>query len=78
MEKKSKTDLSFMADKWPSAIVARKMVGKFTGGMISPKYCANLDSKGEGCPDRIRASREICYPVKSFIRWLESRASIVE
>ena len=32
--------------KWPSAIVARTEIGRFSGGMLSPGYLANLDSIG--------------------------------
>lgn len=72
-----KIDLSHLADKWASTVVARSEVGNFSGGMVMPKYLANLDSKGEG-PDRIRIGRKIGYPVKSFISWLEARAENVE
>jgi hypothetical protein len=33
-----------MADKWPSALVARTEIGKFTGGLLSPGTMKNLDS----------------------------------
>jgi hypothetical protein len=64
-----KIDLSHLADNWPSTLVARSEVGKFSGEMVKPKYFANLDSRGEG-PERIRIGRKIGYPVKSFISWL--------
>lgn len=65
-----------MAQKWPSAFVARTEVERFTGGIISEKYCANLDCSGKGCPGRVRIGRKIAYPVGEFIKWLESRSSI--
>jgi hypothetical protein len=74
---KRRIDLSHLADKWTSTVVARGEVGNFSGGMVRPKYLANLDSKGEG-PERIRIGRKIGYPVKSFVAWLEGRAQIVE
>jgi len=40
--------LSSMADKWPSSVIARTEVEKFTGGIVSEKYIANLDSEGRG------------------------------
>jgi len=65
-----------MAERWPSAVVARTEVGRFTGGMISSKYLANLDSAKdkEGPPGRIRIGRKVAYPVSEFVKWLEARA----
>jgi hypothetical protein len=37
-----------MATRWPSTWVARTEVENFTGGLISEKYLANLDSAGKG------------------------------
>lgn len=71
------TLFSELAEKWPSAFVARTEVEKFTGGMISEKYCANLDSQSRGCPGRIRCGRKVVYPVKNFIQWLEARSEAI-
>jgi hypothetical protein len=73
-----KLDLSYLALKWPSAIVARDEVKIFTGGTMSSKYLANLDSKKQGPPGRFRCGRKICYPVDQFVKWLESRSKTVE
>lgn len=70
-------DLKDLADRWPSAIVSRQEVGKFTGGIISEKSLANLDSLGLGPANRIRIGRKIAYSVSSLIEWLESRATRV-
>ena len=67
-------DLSSLADKWPSSIVSRSEVGKFTGGLLNSRYIANLDSKKEG-PPRIRVGRLICYQVNDLITWMERRSS---
>lgn len=69
-------DLSFLAAKWPSQIVSRDQVSLFTGGLISPKTMANLDSLGEGPEGRVRIGKKIGYLLDIFIRWLESRATI--
>jgi hypothetical protein len=73
----SRITLSFsaMMEKWPSPFVARSEVGKFTGGIVSPGYLANLDCKGEGPRGRLRIGRKIAYPVNEFVQWLESRSS---
>jgi hypothetical protein len=66
------SNLSHLANKWPSSIVARRKVSDFTGGILSEKYLANLDSLGEG-PPSIKIGRQRAYPVDTFILWLESR-----
>ena len=65
-----------MADKWPSAIVARTEIETFTGGLISSKYMANLDCLGEHCPPRLRIGmRKIAYPVRPLVAWLRKRST---
>jgi len=66
-----------MASKWPSSFVARTEVKRFSGGIISEKYLANLDCLGKGPAGRIRTGRKISYPVASFIEWLEARSEVV-
>ncbi len=68
-------NLSVMAAKWPSPFVARDEVDRFTGGIVSPRYLANLDSQGKGPKGRFRIGRKVAYPVLMFITWLESRAT---
>ncbi|MFZ2632167.1 MAG: hypothetical protein WA081_03675 [Desulfosalsimonadaceae bacterium] len=66
-----------MADNWPSEIIARTEIKVFTGGLISPKYIANLDSKGEGPFGRIKSGRKTGYQKRPFVKWLRER-SIIE
>lgn len=66
-----------LAAKWPSTVVARTEVENFTGGLMSEKYQANLDSQGKGPEGRIRIGRKIAYPVNNYIRWLEKRSAVV-
>lgn len=63
-----------MADRWPSAIVARTEMEHFTGGLISAKYMANLDSLKLGC-ERITCGRKVGYPVDSLVAWLRDRSN---
>lgn len=65
-----------MAERWASPSVARSKVGIFTGGAITPKSMANLDSLGEGCPERVTINGHICYPVDSFVSWLRDRSAV--
>lgn len=67
-----------MAEKWPSSWVARTEAERFTGGMISEKYLANLDSAKKGPAGRIRCGRKVVYPVAEFIKWLEKRSTIIQ
>jgi len=64
-----------MAEKWPSPIVSRTEIRQFTGGVITEKYIANLDSLGKGPANRFRLGRKVVYPVSDFVTWLESRAT---
>jgi len=74
MKKLNNPSFQIMAENWPSPFIARQEVGKFTGGIINPKYLANLDSQGKGPKGRIKVGRKIAYPVKEFVAWLESRS----
>lgn len=67
-----------MADRWPSSHVARERIGDFTGGLVNPKYLANLDSQGLGPGGRFRVGRKVVYPVQSVIQWLENRAEVIK
>jgi hypothetical protein len=72
------TLFSGLAEKWPSAWVARTEIKKFTGGMIGEKYMANLDSAGLGPKGRVRiGGRKVAYPVNEFVKWLEARSEII-
>lgn len=62
-----------MAAKWPSSVVARTEIQKFTGGVYSPKTIANLDSLGRGIEDRFYIGKSIVYPVPSLVAWLKAR-----
>ena len=64
-----------MANKWPSEIVARTEIEKFTGGLITPKSIANLDSLGKGVAGRMNIGRKVAYPVDTLVNWLRDRAN---
>lgn len=61
------------AEKWPTTFVSRKELGKFCGGLVSPRTMANLDCIGKGPKEAFRIGRQIAYPVSSLIEWLEER-----
>ncbi|MBA3002490.1 MAG: hypothetical protein FP813_01325 [Desulfurivibrio sp.] len=65
-----------LAARWPSAIVSRQEVGKFSGGLLNSRTMANLDSKKEGPAKKLTlGSRKVFYPVADLIAWLRARAS---
>lgn len=65
-----------LAAKWPSAIVARQEIGRFSGGTVNPKYLANLDYQGQG-PPSIRIGQKVAYPVRELIEWMRARTVVV-
>ena len=56
-------------------LLTRKDVGKYFGTLISPRYLANLDSKGKG-PKRTRIGQKAVYPRKDFVEWLQARERV--
>ena len=69
--------LKKMAERWPSSVVARTEIEKFSGGLLKERYLANLDCLGQGPKGRFRVGRKIGYPVHSVIEFLESRTQAV-
>lgn len=69
--------LQKLAERWPSSLVARTEIKNFTGGIISERYIANLDSQGLGIEGRFRVGRKVCYPVDAVIEFLEQRAEAI-
>lgn len=69
--------LQKMADKWPSAVVARSRVAEFSGGLLNPRTLANHDSAGTGPAGRIRVGRSVAYDVDSLLHWMANRSEQV-
>jgi hypothetical protein len=62
-----------MAGQWPSNVVAREEIHRFSGGIYSARYMANVDCKGLGPANRYRCGRKVFYPVSDLIQWLSER-----
>jgi hypothetical protein len=77
MSKNNTPDLSHLASRWPSTLVARSEISNFTGGAINSRTLANLDSKGKGPPGRIKIGKKVAYKVSSLIFWLEHRSEVL-
>ncbi len=54
-------------------VFARKEISRLTGGLISPRHLANLDSAGLGPKGRVRIGRLVGYERDSFISWINDR-----
>ena len=61
-----------MAKNWCGQIVPRTKIEEYTGGLLTPKTLANLDSLGIG-PERITVGRRVAYPVDELNEWLRER-----
>lgn len=57
-----------------SPLVARADMSKFTGGAITPKWCANMDSLGTGIKGRFFIGRRCVYPVAEVISFLKAHS----
>jgi hypothetical protein len=65
--------LDEMAARWPSPVVARKKIGEFSGGVLTPKTMANFDSTGTGPEGRFLLVNQTVYPVEGLVAWLKTR-----
>lgn len=62
-----------LAKRWRSGLVARTQISEFSGGLLTPKYLANLDSQGLG-PPRVRSGRRVAYDVEQLVVWMRDRS----
>ena len=67
--------LDDLAAKWPSTVVARKALPKFTGGVLAAGSAANADSQGRGIPGKFTMCGQACYPVEAVVAWLKKNSS---
>ena len=77
MENKVYDIFKKLVERWPSEVVARRDVSKFSGGAVTPKHLANVDSLGTGPDGRILVAGHVCYPVRSLAAWLCERTKTV-
>lgn len=67
-EDQLRTAFERMAANWPSEVVARTSIEKFSGEMVSSKAMANYDSLGEGPEGRIKIGRKTGYLKEPLIQ----------
>ena len=73
-KKTKRFDFNSLKYHWPSPLVPRTEISRFSGGLFSEKSLANHDCYGTGPKERIRIGNRICYPVHSLIEWMESQS----
>ena len=57
-------------------IITRTEVQKITGGAISAKYLANLDSEQKGIQPRLKVGSKVAYPKEAVIEFLRKRTRL--
>jgi hypothetical protein len=60
-------------EAWPSPIVLRKDIAKFSCGIISIKTLEKLDSLGKGIPNSIKINCRVVYTKKDALIWINGR-----
>lgn len=71
------TILSKLQSELPP-IVGRRELFKLTGGVISQRTMANLDSQGKGPKGRVKIGRLTAYERDSFVSWLSERMQDID
>jgi hypothetical protein len=59
-------------DAWPSSIVLRKDIAKFSCGLISVKSIATLDCEERGIPYTL-INGKVTYEKQNVIKWLVTK-----
>lgn len=62
--------------RFGGTFICRDQVKSFTGGALSSRHLANLDSQGVGVPGAFKVGRKQCYPLDSLVSWLISRLEV--
>jgi len=57
-------------------ILTRTKIHELTGGLISAKTLANLDSEGCGIQPRLRLCGKVAYPKESVMAFLKLRCKV--
>jgi hypothetical protein len=60
-------------ETWPSPIVLRKDIAKFSCGLTTHRTMEVADQRGHGIPNRLIINGKVAYMKESALKWLESR-----
>lgn len=58
---------------WPSNIVCRDQLGKFSANLLHPRTMSNADSRGEGPAGAIYFGRKVAYPTAAVADYIAAR-----
>lgn len=64
-----------LEQNWGCPVVARSQIARFSGGLLTPKTLANLDSLGKGPEGRLVVGRRVGYDVHTLVEWMRERAT---
>ncbi|MDR1334076.1 MAG: hypothetical protein LBJ71_02550 [Holosporaceae bacterium] len=59
-------------EAWPSPIVLRKDITKFSCGLVTTKTMASMDCEKRGIPNT-KINGKVAYNKKDIIQWLASK-----
>ena len=79
MKKEYRTDVSVLdslTDKWPSTVVSRAELHKFSGGILNGRTMANRECRedSDSIP-RFRAGKKVFYQVQDVVEFLKRETS---
>jgi hypothetical protein len=60
-------------EAWPSPIVLRRDIAKFSCGLVTHRSMETADQRGWGISGRISINGKVAYKKESALKWLESR-----
>jgi hypothetical protein len=60
-------------EAWPSPLVRRIDIDKFSCGLISIKTLEKLDSLCKGIPNSIKINGKVVYTKKDALAWIKGR-----
>lgn len=63
-----------LVEAWGAPLVARSEVGRFSGGLLHPRTCANYDSLGIGCKGKVTIGQRVAYETVSLAAWMRERS----
>ena len=59
-------------------IITRKKLQEITGGLVTAKTLANMDSLGIGITPRLRVGAKVAYVKEDAIAWLKNRCEVLQ
>jgi len=72
---KTKKLLKKWKKQWPSAIVPKKEIAQFTGGLIQPQTLTNLVAQGKAPRPDFYIRGQGVYEIDSILAWLKGHIS---